>query len=91
MSQTSSAFELLMPNSIQKIILEMTNLKGRRVLGEKWKELDKMHAYLGVLILARVYKSKDKSTASLWDAEIGRAIFCAIMSHFPYFLQSNPI
>ncbi len=54
-----SAFELVMPNSIQKIILEMTNLEGRRVLGEKWKELDKTHldAYLGLLILAGACKS----------------------------------
>ena len=50
--------------------------------GQKWKELDKTHldAYLGLLILAGVYKSKDESTASLWDAETGRAIFRATMS-----------
>jgi len=60
----------------------MTNLEGRCVFGEKRKELDKMHVYtyLGALILAGVYKSKDESTASLWDAETGRAIHCATMS-----------
>lgn len=47
-----SAFGLVMPNSIQETILKMTNLEGRRVLGEKWKELDKMyfHTHLGGLI-----------------------------------------
>lgn len=65
-----SASELVMPNLIQKIILKMTNLEGSCVLGEKWRELDKMHlhAYLAALILAGVYISKDESTASLWDA-----------------------
>ena len=68
-----SAFELLIPNCIQKIIIEMTNLEERRVLGEKWKELDltHLHAYLGLLILAGVYKSTD---------ETGSAIFRATMS-----------
>ena len=88
-----SAFELVMPNSIQKIILEMTNLEGRRVFGEKWKELDKTHldAYLGLLILAGVYKSKDESTASLWGAETGRAIFRATMSLETFHIFSRVI
>lgn len=88
-----STFTLVMPNSIQKIILEMTNLEGRRVLGEKWKDLDKthLHAYLGVLILAGVYKSKDESTASQWDAETGRAIFRATMSLETFHIFSRVI
>ncbi|XP_076608401.1 LOW QUALITY PROTEIN: uncharacterized protein LOC143333911 [Chaetodon auriga] len=88
-----SAFELVMPNSIQKIILEMTNLEGRRVFGEEWKELDKTHldAYFGLLILAGVYKSKDESTASLWDAETGRAIFRATMSLETFHIFSRVI
>ncbi|XP_028681576.2 piggyBac transposable element-derived protein 4-like [Erpetoichthys calabaricus] len=77
-----SAFQLVMPNLIQKIIIEMTNLEGSHVLREKWKEHSVMHlcAYLGVLILPGVYKSKDESIASLWDIETGRAIFHAKMS-----------
>lgn len=70
-------FELVMPNSIQKIIIKITYLEGWCVLWEKWKELDKMHlhTYLGVLILAEIYKSKDESTVSLWGAGTGRAIW----------------
>ena len=88
-----SAFELVIPNSIQKIILEMTNLEGRRVFGEEWKELDKthLHAYLGLLILAGVYKSKDESTASLWDADTGRNIFRATMSLGTFHIFSRVI
>lgn len=84
-----------MPNSVRKVILEMTNLDERRVLGEKWEEVDKIHldAYLGLLILAGVYKSKDESTASLWNAETGRVyISChSVSGDFLYFRQSNPI
>ncbi|XP_027874871.1 piggyBac transposable element-derived protein 4-like [Xiphophorus couchianus] len=88
-----SVFELFMPNAIQKIILQMTNLEGRRVFGENWKELDKMHlhAYLGVLILSGVFKSKDESTASLWDTETGRAIFRATMSLETFHIFSRVI
>ncbi|XP_067088064.1 piggyBac transposable element-derived protein 4-like [Osmerus mordax] len=79
---TKSAFELFITDSIQKIILDSTNLEGRRVFGERWKEMDQthLHAYFGVLILAGVFKSKGESTESLWDAETGREIFRATMS-----------
>jgi len=55
-------FELVMPNSIQKILLRRTNPDRRCVLWGKWKELDKIHlnAYLGILILTGVYQSKDE-------------------------------
>lgn len=77
-----SSFELLIPDSIQKIILDMTNLEGRLVFGDQWKEMDNLHlhAYFGILILAGVYKSRGESTENLWDAETGRAIFGATMS-----------
>ncbi|KAE8280226.1 hypothetical protein D5F01_LYC20780 [Larimichthys crocea] len=42
-------------------------------------EID-LHAYMGLLILAGVYRSRGEATASLWDAESGRAIFRATMS-----------
>lgn len=52
-----SAFHLFITPSIEKNILEMTNLK----------------AYIGLLILAGVYKAKGEATASLWNADTGRA------------------
>eukprot|EP00066_Takifugu_rubripes_P029496 XP_011618762.1 PREDICTED: piggyBac transposable element-derived protein 4-like [Takifugu rubripes] len=77
-----SSFELFIPDSIQEIILDCTNLEGRRVFGERWKEMDQtqLHAYFGVLILAGVFRSKGESAESLWDAETGREIFRATMS-----------
>ncbi|XP_005997448.1 piggyBac transposable element-derived protein 4-like [Latimeria chalumnae] len=78
----ASAFGLFIPPTIENIILQMTNLEGRRVLGEKWKELDHvdMQAYIGLLLLAGVYRCKGEATSSLWNAETGRAIFPATMS-----------
>ena len=77
-----SSFELFIPDVIQKIILDCTNLEGRRVFGERWKEMDQTHlyAYFGLLILAGVFRSKGESTESLWDAETGRELFRATMS-----------
>jgi hypothetical protein len=62
-------FEL--PETIQKIILNCTNLEGRRVFGERWKEMDQtnLQAYFGVIIFAGVFRSNGESKESLWDAE----------------------
>ncbi|KAJ8405688.1 hypothetical protein AAFF_G00316680 [Aldrovandia affinis] len=88
-----SVFELLMPKSIQKIVIEMTNLEGGLVFGENWKEMDNtlFKAYIGLLILAGVYRSKDESTQSLWDAETGRSIFRATMSQKQFQMFSRTI
>lgn len=71
----------------------MTNLEGKRVYGDNWKDLDvvDLEAYIGLLILAEVYKSKGEATASLWNAEIGRAIFPATMSLKTFHVLSHVI
>lgn len=49
MTDIKSIFELVIPNCIKTIILEINNLKGGRVLGEMWKDLDQSRdACLGV-------------------------------------------
>ena len=40
-----SSFELFIPDTIQKCILDCTNLEGRRVFGERWKEIDQTHLH----------------------------------------------
>ncbi|XP_024151020.1 piggyBac transposable element-derived protein 4-like [Oryzias melastigma] len=77
-----SSFQLFLPESIEGIILEMTNLEGKRVFGDTWREIDlvDLQAYIGLLILAGVYRSNDEATKSLWDEESGRPIFRATMS-----------
>ncbi|CAJ1061405.1 piggyBac transposable element-derived protein 3-like%2C partial [Xyrichtys novacula] len=69
------------PPSIERIILEMTNLEGRRKIGDGWKRMDAvdLRAYIGLLLLAAVYRSRGEASASLWDAESGRSIFRATM------------
>uniref|UniRef100_A0A3Q3KRH5 PiggyBac transposable element-derived protein domain-containing protein n=1 Tax=Monopterus albus TaxID=43700 RepID=A0A3Q3KRH5_MONAL len=76
-----SAFDLLMPDSILQIVLDCTNLEGRRVYGEKWEVMDMtlLYAYLGLLYLGGVFRSKGESMHSLWDVETGREIFGATM------------
>ncbi|CAJ1086606.1 piggyBac transposable element-derived protein 4-like [Xyrichtys novacula] len=77
-----SSFQLFLPESIEGIILDMTNLEGKRVFGDAWRELDlvDLQAYIGLLILAGVYRSNNEATKSLWDEESGRPMFQATMS-----------
>ena len=48
----NSNFQLLLPDSIERIIVEMTNLEGKCVFGDTWREIDlvDLHAYIGLLI-----------------------------------------
>ncbi|XP_052423857.1 piggyBac transposable element-derived protein 4 isoform X5 [Carassius gibelio] len=77
-----STFELFFPDDIKQILIEMTNLEGKRVSGAAWKNLDwtDLQAFLGVLILAGVYRSHHEAIDNLWHAESGRPIFRATMS-----------
>ncbi|XP_059394628.1 piggyBac transposable element-derived protein 4-like [Carassius carassius] len=76
-----STFELFFPDDIKQILIEMTNLEGKRVSGAAWKKLDwtDLQAFLGLLILAGVYRSHHEAIGSLWHGVSGRAIFRATM------------
>ncbi|XP_057189640.1 piggyBac transposable element-derived protein 4-like isoform X2 [Triplophysa rosa] len=76
-----SCFQLFMPNSIENIILHMTNKEGRRVHKESWTMLDRidLQAFTGLMILTGVYRSKNESIESLWHDRTGRAIFQTAM------------
>lgn len=76
-----SAFKYFFTNSIQNILLEITNLEGRRVYGNEWNDivLEEMQAFLGLLILAGVCKSNNEATRSFWDSVMERAVFRATM------------
>lgn len=60
----------------------MTNLEGVRRYKEDWNPVDNvtMHAFYGLLLLARVYRSKGECLEELWDDKHGRPIFAATMS-----------
>ncbi|XP_029570078.1 uncharacterized protein LOC115162793 [Salmo trutta] len=76
-----STFRLFVTPAIERIILDMTNLQGVRKYGDGWRPMDStdLRAYLGLLILAGVYRSRGEAVASLWDAESGRTVFRATM------------
>ncbi|CAM4556982.1 unnamed protein product [Leuciscus chuanchicus] len=63
------------------LIVSMTNLHGRCTM-RNWTGVDStdLRAYMGLLILAGVYRSRGESTRCLWDDRSGRAIFRATMS-----------
>ncbi|XP_013771429.1 piggyBac transposable element-derived protein 4-like [Pundamilia nyererei] len=48
-----------------------------------WRDMDcdELRAYVGLLILAGVYRSRHESSGSLWGDKCGRDIFRATMSH----------
>ncbi|XDV54752.1 hypothetical protein PO909_022975 [Leuciscus waleckii] len=86
-----STFELFFPNNIKKILIEMSNLEGKRVFGKAWKSLDwtDIQAYFGLLILAGVYRSHHEALSSLWGSVSGRAIFRATMSMQTFSIMSR--
>ncbi|XP_070773707.1 piggyBac transposable element-derived protein 4-like [Enoplosus armatus] len=88
-----SCFQLFLTDSMVTIVMNMTNLEGRRVYGDTWKEVDPVNieAYVGVLILCGVYRSRNESASSLWDADTGRAIFPATMSLQTFHILSHVI
>lgn len=76
-----SAF-LLFIQTIENIVLTMTNLYGVRKYGEHWETIDMttLHAYFGLLLLAGVYRSYGECITQLWDENNGRQIFRKTMS-----------
>lgn len=81
-SDIKRCFELFMPLSLKRIIITMINLEGKKVHGDMWKDIDEeyLDAFIGVLLLAGVYRCCNEATDSLWDASTGRNIFWATMS-----------
>lgn len=81
-SEILSTFQLFLPPAIEKIVIEMTNMEGIKWYCQEWKtmNMNDLHAYMGLLILAGVYRSQGEAASSLWNAEMGRPIFRVTMS-----------
>ena len=77
----TSTFYMFITPAIERIILEMTNLECFRENGDNWKRMDEidLRAYIGLLILAGVCRSRGEATCSLWNAKSERVIFRATM------------
>jgi len=77
-----SSFQVIMNNILSDTVLKMTKVEGRRVYGDNWENLDAitLEAYIGILLLAGIYRSHGESTKNLWNPERGRPIFSAAVS-----------
>ena len=69
-------------HEMEQIVIHFTNVQEQMVYGELWKTFDTIYlrAYIGLLLLAGVYKSNYESLPSLWDDIKGRHIFWATIS-----------
>ncbi|CAI5682355.1 unnamed protein product [Oreochromis niloticus] len=71
------------PPEIEDAVVAMTNLEAsrHRTAIDGWKPMGRaeFRAYVGLLILAGVYRSRGEACESLWDAESGRSVFRATM------------
>lgn len=86
-----NAFRLFLSEQIVDIIVRETNRKARAVHAEwnlahpeeqkEWTETNdvEMEAFIGLLLLAGMFKSMNESLDELWSSETGRAIFRATM------------
>ncbi|KAF8778013.1 hypothetical protein HNY73_014788 [Argiope bruennichi] len=81
-SDVKSAFDIVFNSTIENEIINMTNIGRKKVYRKMWKNIESktFQAYIGLLLLAGVYKSHEESTKSLWDKETGRNIFRATIS-----------
>ena len=76
------SFDICFTSQMKKIVVDFSNLEGRKKYGLDFKEIGncEVEAYFGILLLIGVYRSKGESVRSLWDEFHGRPIFRAIMS-----------
>ena len=86
------AFQLLITQEMVLVIVKETNRRGGKNIAEwneqnpdkkyQWKETDsdEIWAFIGLLILGGVHRSKNENLSELWSMVNGRPIFRATMS-----------
>lgn len=76
------AFQICLTNEILDIIIHCTNEYGQEVIGQQWVDTsrDEFFSFLGLLILAGVYRGRHEPIIHLWNSENGRPIFSQTMS-----------
>lgn len=76
------AFMVLFENVID-LVVRYTNLHGRRVNAAKWKTTttSEINAFLGLHILAGVFKAHHRHARELWTVRDGHPLFAATMSY----------
>ncbi|XP_035490772.1 piggyBac transposable element-derived protein 4-like [Scophthalmus maximus] len=79
---------------LERLVLVATNREGsRKHSARTWKPMNEtdLRAYVGLLILAGMYRSWGEAAVSLWNAEFGRAIFRATMSLKDFYRYSKTL
>uniref|UniRef100_A0A3B3DQJ5 PiggyBac transposable element-derived protein domain-containing protein n=1 Tax=Oryzias melastigma TaxID=30732 RepID=A0A3B3DQJ5_ORYME len=82
-----SSFLLFFTSNVERLILLASNHQSAGSASKPMDEID-LRAYVGLLILAGVYRSRGEALASLWEPECGRAIFRATMSLKTFYRRS---
>ena len=77
----AGAFSCFFTNEILDIIVQCTNEEGNRVFPGTWNPIDRveLQAYLGLLLLAGVYRARSEPVIHLWNHESGRPVFASCM------------
>ena len=80
-SAVESFQHFITEQTIENIVLH-TNEKGSLLLGDRWKETDRieMAAYIGLLLLAGVFRSNHQNFHELWEEKYGSPLFRATMT-----------
>ena len=85
-------FQLYVSQDILSIVIRETNREAERCYQQwnsihpdnqkRWKELDweECEAFIGLLLLAGVYRGNQESLEELWSRKCGRPVFLATMS-----------
>lgn len=77
-----STFCLFFRDNIVNHIVKWTNAEGQLKHGNSWQTVDdkELLRFIGLLILAGVYKAHNEGITNLWNLEDGRPIFNQTMS-----------
>ncbi|XP_026175349.1 piggyBac transposable element-derived protein 4-like [Mastacembelus armatus] len=75
-----SCFLLFFTAELEEIVLRESNRSTYEGSSQKSMDETNLRAYMGLLTLAGMYRSRGEATSSLCDAEHGRTIFRATMS-----------
>ena len=77
---SESAFSLFITNEMLENICKYTNKEGRQVQGYQDITVPELKRYIGLALLAGVYRGKHESIRALWSEVHGRPIFSETMA-----------
>ena len=80
-------YELLLSESILKIVVQYTNEEGVRQKGESWKKADKVEidALIGILLFLGAQKASKTNIKTIWTPRLGEDYVRSCMSKNRFF------